>query len=293
MKIETDPPRIRMPETLAAHYQRPYEFSHDMFSYHIENWRQWLAGHIGKPYQRFLEIGTFEGASAIWLLENVLTDPTAHLTVLDCFTDRNRHDEAVEDVLYRNLEVSGQRERVTVIKGLSEERLFSFSPKSFDFIYVDAGHRGRDALTDGVMGWHLLKDGGVMIFDDYRAHEFYPAELATDQGIDSFVTMFRSEVKELVRTRSQLLLCKRQRDFTTTDTYLAVQVGRQTYDWRSKSLNAPNVFYRSLTAHEVSVIEGAIRGIPDGTIKVDTERLGYDLMTKAQTTWEDIEKMDF
>ena len=39
-----------------------------------------------KPDLRFLEVGCFEGQATIWLLENVLTDTSSRITVVDTFT---------------------------------------------------------------------------------------------------------------------------------------------------------------------------------------------------------------
>ena len=38
--------------------------------------------------------------------------------------------------------------------------------QKFDVIYVDGSHFADDVLTDGINAWRLLKQGGIMIFDD-------------------------------------------------------------------------------------------------------------------------------
>lgn len=32
-------------------------------------------------------------------------------------------------------------------------------------VYIDGSHWAKDVLTDAVMAWRLLKEGGVMILD--------------------------------------------------------------------------------------------------------------------------------
>jgi predicted O-methyltransferase YrrM len=39
--------------------------------------------------------------------------------------------------------------------------------RTFDEIYVDGSHVADDVLTDGIIAWRLLKQGGVLIFDDF------------------------------------------------------------------------------------------------------------------------------
>jgi hypothetical protein len=45
----------------------------DWFSQHIPNWKRWLARFQGRDGIRAVEIGTYEGRAACWLLDNVLT----------------------------------------------------------------------------------------------------------------------------------------------------------------------------------------------------------------------------
>src|SRR5262245_2089799 len=64
-----------------------YQFTRDWFSHNIECWQRWLAEFNGKPRIRALEIGSFEGRSTTWLLENVLTGETSHIDCIDPFRD--------------------------------------------------------------------------------------------------------------------------------------------------------------------------------------------------------------
>jgi hypothetical protein len=48
-------------------------FSQDWFSQHIPIWTRLLHEFKGKAGLRVLEIGTFEGRSTCWLLENIVT----------------------------------------------------------------------------------------------------------------------------------------------------------------------------------------------------------------------------
>ena len=58
-------------------------------------------------------------------------------------------------------------------EALSSPSSSSYSPSSpsslrlFDLIYVDGGHDGATALSDGLLSYRLLRPGGLLIFDDY------------------------------------------------------------------------------------------------------------------------------
>jgi predicted O-methyltransferase YrrM len=58
--------------------------------------------------------------------------------------------------------------RLTKRKGSSLHvlpQLFDEQQK-FDLVYLDGSHFADDVLTDGITAWRLLKQDGVLIFDD-------------------------------------------------------------------------------------------------------------------------------
>ena len=63
----------------------------------------------------------------------------------------------------------------------------------FDFVYVDGSHQAPDVLSDAVLGFKLLKVGGIMGFDDYLWHENLPYGKdplrCPKPAIDSFVNL--------------------------------------------------------------------------------------------------------
>ena len=89
-------------------------------------------GHLkGKPSINYLEIGVFEGRSAIWMLENILTASTAKMTCMDIFPGQ------LQGKFLANLRISGFYENVTVIKGRSQVELRYLPLNSFDIVYID------------------------------------------------------------------------------------------------------------------------------------------------------------
>src|SRR5690349_6873094 len=66
-----------------AYVHARYKLTYDCFSSRIPQWEIDLARLAGQPDLRFLEIGSFEGHSACWLLEHVLTHDTSTLTCVD------------------------------------------------------------------------------------------------------------------------------------------------------------------------------------------------------------------
>ena len=139
-----------------------YDFTQDWISHHIPDWQRILAPFKAKPGVRALEIGSFEGRSAIWFLENILTDPTASITCIDIFDD-----SAYESRYDKNIRASEVADKVKKIKASSQVALREMELGAFDFIYIDGSHIAKDALIDAVLSWELLKPEGIVIFDDY------------------------------------------------------------------------------------------------------------------------------
>lgn len=69
-----------------------------------------------------LEIGSYEGRSAVWFLENILTHPTARIVCVDLFTRL-----PFELRFDHNIRISGAGDKVTKMKGRSETVLSCFS----------------------------------------------------------------------------------------------------------------------------------------------------------------------
>ena len=144
-----------------AHSQE-YSFTQDWMSKQVEHWRQSLEQFAGRAGIRMLEIGSYEGRSAVWFLENILTHPTSRLVCVDPFFGPPQ-----EIRFDHNVKCSGSAARVDKRRARSEEVLPQLEPESFDLIYLDGSHEAPNVLFDGMLSWGLLKPGGVLIFDDY------------------------------------------------------------------------------------------------------------------------------
>ncbi|MEM8994811.1 MAG: class I SAM-dependent methyltransferase [Acidobacteriota bacterium] len=145
-----------------------YRYEFDWFSDHIELFAEQLAGDVGKPRLRYVEIGSFEGRSAVWLLENVLTHPTSRLHCIDPWQyPRKEIEERFDANVALALARSGHVERLTKHRALSVDILPTLEAGSIDAVYVDGSHTAWDTLTDLVLSWRLLRVGGLMICDDY------------------------------------------------------------------------------------------------------------------------------
>ena len=187
-----------------------YHFTLNLMRQHTPVWAKMLGHFAGRPDLQFLEIGSYEGQSGCWLLENILTHPTTRLTCIDLFEVPEKeqgHFDASTDsfnmsfyqrFLY-NLSLTQALDRVRVIADNSARALRSLPLDFYEFVYVDGSHLAKDVMRDAVLSWDLLKRDGIMIFDDYRwqsPHDSGP--LASPKiAIDSFLQTFEGDYKVL------------------------------------------------------------------------------------------------
>jgi SAM-dependent methyltransferase len=171
-----------------------YSFTTDFTAPVRSEWERVLGDMRGRPGLRMLEIGSYEGRSAIWFLENVLTDPDASITCVDPFLDAS-----YELRFDHNLRWSGLEDRVTKLKGFSEAVLPQLPLESFDLVYVDGNHRAVNVLMDAVLAWRRLRPGGRLIFDDYRGLDDRPPHMRPQMAIDLFLETFEGEYELLLK----------------------------------------------------------------------------------------------
>ena len=150
----------------------------DWFSQHIPNWEHWVSplNNTIRGRPQILEIGSAEGRSALWLLNNlkdsdiVCVDPFTVDSFLDAGIDNTLANRTAANFFENTKEFA--KSRLTYINETSWEALMQLLPKrewhSFDVIYIDGSHTARDVLKDIVLAWELLNPGGVMILDDYQ-----------------------------------------------------------------------------------------------------------------------------
>ena len=152
-----------------------------------------LAHLRDNPEARGLEIGSFEGRSAIWFAQNILTHPDARLTCIDPFEFQDGRIEAFFD---HNIKAAGIEAKIIKIKGYSGEVLRTLPVNSFDFVYVDGCHLKTCALEDLVLSWPLLKQEGIVIVDDYEFRGDIPREYPRP-GINAFIDIYDHAIEIL------------------------------------------------------------------------------------------------
>jgi hypothetical protein len=205
---KTPLPNIQiMPEAKDLHkpYSKDYSFTTDWFTSEMPIWKKVLAPFAHKPGIQYLEIGVFEGRAAMWMIENILTHPTSHVTGMDLFVgDYEKHYGSFKDRYLSNLELSGADDRATTIQGYSQIELRKLPLDTFHIIYIDGSHVNADVLEDTILCWRLLKKGGILIFDDYGDYKTSDPK----GGINTFMRYYGSHF-DVIHNGIQLILKKK------------------------------------------------------------------------------------
>ena len=170
------------------------------FKDHINHWDDVLSPLFNKP-NICLEIGSYHGASSIYIRERLCHLDTSHLYLMDINQS---------DFLKNNIE---PYDNITLFHGESREAFKNFvhdgNPKEFlDFVYIDGSHMSCHVLEDAVNAFYHLKDGGIMIFDDYLGGLEQEKHLQVKTGVDAFAFAYHKHL-ELFFDGYQMGLIKR------------------------------------------------------------------------------------
>jgi predicted O-methyltransferase YrrM len=150
------------------------------------------APHLG------IEIGSYEGRSALWLLEHQFGHPASKLICVDVFADAEQPDSYWRKFKHNILDPP-HGQRVELFKGSSLEFLSKFvsEGRKCDFVYVDGSHRASDVLEDLVLSFRALSVGGLLICDDYIGGAGSNEDLTLGSpkiAVDAFTQIYRDRL---------------------------------------------------------------------------------------------------
>jgi len=178
-----------------------YQYTRDWFKWAPQVWSQ-LVPHLPER-KNFLEIGSYEGRSAVWTIENMMEDG-GEIVCIDTWEGGAEHTpedmEGTEMRFHQNITLvrkSFPNRAVISCRGTSVDWSAALiqEKRKFDFIYIDGSHLAKDVLTDACITWPLLKKDGFMVFDDYA---WKPTGFTLLQrpkiAVDAFVNMFEDEL---------------------------------------------------------------------------------------------------
>ena len=168
------------------------------------------------PFQSILQIGIFAGDSFFWAADNLLAEDGEQVGVDPWIPSRQWASQVewmanAQKLAYERMSaaIAKSKKMLTFVEMKSEWYLLQSCAQErgqFDFIYIDGCHFGPEALTDMVLGWRLLKPGGVMAVDDaslYRGKRLTRGALV-GEALDAFVTCYGHKMSVLYSVKDQV-----------------------------------------------------------------------------------------
>ena len=188
------------------------KFTCDFFSPNTFDWNDILYKYKDKKFD-YLEIGSFEGISALYILENhpyaklVCVDPWFQLSPNSGTSEGYEHLNMLNIENNFNSNLSLFHDRYKKYKAKSDD-FFLKNEKEFDVIYVDGSHIAHDVLNDCISSWKILKNNGIMILDDYFWQNYKEIEKNPATAINQFLDSIPNEFKIIKLSKFQLSIKK-------------------------------------------------------------------------------------
>ena len=170
-----------------------YFFTSDVFTHRISMW----AKHF-KPLKgaiAVLEVGCYQGMSACWILDEMLSNRESTLTCID---------SNFEPQFKQNIFKTGSESKVTFLEGNIHQLMADCTPNSFDLINLqDRCKLSQHVEENTRLAWELLKPGGFMVFSSYGWLNLSDVRQNPKVGIDRFLDSVKDRW-QLVHLYSQM-----------------------------------------------------------------------------------------
>src|SRR5690606_20727301 len=81
----------------------------------------------------------------------------------------------------------------------SHVHMRKFGFREYDVIYIDGGHEGVNVIEDAVHAFRLVKQGGLICFDDYEwdGSGEGPKHVLPMRAIDAFLEIYAHKIEVL------------------------------------------------------------------------------------------------
>ena len=122
---------------------------------------------INNNFKKFsyLEIGSWEGNSAMFVLKNFNTKNVTCVDIWDLHDDKIKDDQLKRFNNFQSNLIEF-KERFSFYKNTSD-KFFINNKDKYDVIYIDGWHEAPQVYKDINNCWNCLNENGIIICDDY------------------------------------------------------------------------------------------------------------------------------
>ena len=144
-----------------------------------------------------LEIGSYEGRSAIFFLEKFSKSSIKCVDTWGGSDEHNRSDFIeIESNFDLNTIKFKNNNRLKKYK-MSSNVFFESNNDKLDFIYVDGDHSAEQVYLDITNSWNTLNKGGYLLLDDYMWWYYKDLKKNPSTPINKFITNNINEISFL------------------------------------------------------------------------------------------------
>ena len=146
-----------------------------------------------------LEFGTAAGHTTLWLARNGATVTTVDVESRDMVTEGAHQREQIEPAHRRGQHFIGTPEQQRIRQVLIDPNMphdFAALGGPFDSAFVDSLHTFSGVAKDTETAMLLVRDGGMIVWDDYRA-----SEDGVNEYLDGVETIAPSVLRHVHGTR--------------------------------------------------------------------------------------------
>lgn len=187
---------------------RVFKYTNSWFDRNINISMNILKNLSGDRDIKILEVGTHEGKSAIWMLENLCIHPDSRLTSIDSYTldDPSVNLNTYENFLY-NIDLCTEKKKFNQILGNSKDIMPKLveENKKYDIIYIDSTTDIELVFTDITNADKLIGNSGIILMDDVGFDE--SANTSVIGAIKRFLTKY-PDVYRIILKEWQWMLQK-------------------------------------------------------------------------------------
>lgn len=174
------------------YFDNKYRFNYDdWFSGNIIYWEK-IVNKISKI--KYLEIGSFEGRSTVFIKELSNLETLVAVDIWENYDELKtiNFNKVYENFKY-NLNLGGQSENIKFFKTTSDD-FFSNNKNYFNLIYIDGYHHYEQVKKDFVNSFNFLENGGYIICDDFMWFHYDKIELNPMKAILDCYELYKKEL---------------------------------------------------------------------------------------------------
>ena len=169
-------------------------FSNKWFLNNFDIFNFFLPTDKNKKFD-YLEVGCFEGLSSFFVLSEY---PQVNAYLLDIWDLPNSNSKSLSNnfiLIEKNFDKNLSSFIFNKIKDdsvIAMRKLLKQNIK-FDFIYIDGSHNGEDILSDAIEAFKILKNKGIIFFDDFLQHDSN-RDIQSYEGIEKFLSLYSNNL---------------------------------------------------------------------------------------------------